>query len=119
MASLLENPHTFSLAAQENKEVIGFIIGMIHDSGEKRIGHVYTLEVVSKHRRRGFGHVLLTELERIFVENSVEDCYLEVRASNVEALQLYRKYGYRKVEMLKNYYSEGTHGIRFKKKLST
>lgn len=119
MASLLENPHTFSLAAWEGDEVIGFIIGMIHDSGEMRIGHVCTLDVVSKHRKKGIGLLLLTELERAFVGNKVEDCYLEVRASNVEALQLYRKHGYRKVEILKNHYSEGAHGIRFKKKLST
>ena len=119
IASLLEDPHTFSLAAWENEEVLGFIIGMIHDSGEVRVGHIYTLDVASKHRRKGIGLRLLTELERIFVENSIEDCYLEVRASNVEALQLYRKHGYRKVEMLKNYYSEDTHGIRFRKRLST
>ena len=119
IASLLEDPYTVSLAACENEEVLGFIIGMIHDSGETRIGHIYTLDVVPKHRRKGIGLQLLTELERIFVENSVEDCYLEVRASNLGALQLYRKHGYRKVELLKNYYSEGTHGIRFRKKLST
>ena len=67
IASLLEDPHTFSLAAWENEEVLGFIIGMIHDSREVRVGHIYTLDVAPKHRRKGIGLRLLAELEQIFM----------------------------------------------------
>ncbi len=115
---LLKNPKGISLIAQMNNEIAGFIVGLIYDHYTTRTGHVYTLDVAVKHRRRGVGVRLLGELEQRFVENGVEICYLEARRGNVAALALYRKHGYTEVDVLKDFYSKRIDGIRFMKKLS-
>jgi len=119
LAYLLENPKGVSLIAQIDNEVAGFIVGLICTHGTARIGHVYTIDVAVKHRRKGVGLRLLGELEQRFVENGVEICYLEARRGNVAALELYRKHGYTKVDVLKDFYSEGVDGVRVMKKFSS
>lgn len=116
IAYLLQNPSAVSLVAKIDGETVGFIIGSTY-RGNKRIGHVYTIDVALKHRRKGIGLRLLNELEQIFVENGVETCYLEVRIDNVAARELYRKQGYIETGRLKGYYPMGTHGVQLKKKL--
>lgn len=118
LTCLLENPKGISLIAQINGEIVGFIMGLIYDHDTARTGHVYTIDVAVKHRRKGIGMELLKELERRFVKNGVEICSLEARRENVAALELYRKHGYTEVDVLKNFYSEGVDGVRLIKKLS-
>ena len=79
---------------------------------------MYTLDIAAKHRRKGIGLRLLKELEKRFVDNGVETCYLEARRGNVAALELYQKHGYTKASILKNFYSKGIDGVRLMKKLS-
>lgn len=117
IAFLLENPHNIRLAAWKNNEIAGFIIGLIQNFNETRIGRVYTLDVAVKHRRKGIGLKLLNELEPVFIEKGVKNCYLEARTDNVAALELYRKHGYTEVKQLKDYYSKGIHGVLLVKKL--
>ena len=119
IARLLEHPNTVSLGAWTNQEIAGFIIGSIKELEEIRAGHVLTLDIAVKHRRRGIGLRLLVELERAFVARNVEMCYLEVGVDNVAARELYRKQGYTEVETLRDYYDKGEHGVRLVKRLKT
>jgi len=91
---------------------------LIYDWGREKIGHVVTLDVALKHRRKGVGMKLLKYLELKFKEKSVDSCYLEVRADNEAAQQLYRSLGYKQVRILKDYYGRGIHGIQLKKLLA-
>jgi len=119
MTRLLENPHTVSLVARINKEIAGFIIGSIENLDKTKAGHIYTLDVALKHRRRGVGLRLLKELEHIFAKREVKSCFLEVRLDNVAARELYRKQGYTEVAPLIDYYYKGIHGVRLEKKFGT
>ena len=119
LAYLLEDPSDISLIAQIDDEIAGFTIGLIYNHDTTRAGHVYTIDVPVKHRRKGIGLRLLGELERRFVEKGTEICYLEARRGNVAALELYRKHGYTEVDVLKDFYSKGVDGVRLMKKLSS
>jgi len=115
---LLDNSNAISLIFLVDDEIAGFIIGLIYHHNRTKTGHVCTIDVAVKYRRKGIGLKLLSELEQVFVRMGVKTCYLEARVDNVAALQLYRKHGYVEVERLKNYYHVGVHGILFMKKLS-
>lgn len=117
IAYLLKNPNAVSLVAQIDGETAGFIIGLTYQGNKARTGHIYTIDVAVKHRRKGIGLRLLNELEQIFIEKGVETCYLEVRIDNVAARELYRKHGYIETGQLKGYYPMGTHGVQLKKEL--
>jgi len=118
LTTLLQDSNSVGLIAQINGEIAGFIIGLIQHSKRMKTGHIYTIDVAIKHRRKGVGMKLLKELEQIFAKKGVKACYLEARLSNVAALELYKKQGYMEMEKLKNYYSEGAHGVRLQKRLS-
>ena len=115
---LLQDSNSVSLIAQTDREIAGFIIGLIQHIRGVKTGHIYTIDVAVKHRRKGVGITLLNELEKIFIRNDVKICYLEARRNNVAALELYKKQGYTDREKLEDYYPEGVHGVRLQKRLS-
>jgi len=115
---LLRAPMGVSLIAEIDHETVGFIIGLIQAYGNARVGHIFTLDVLTRHRRRGVASRLLNDLERIFRERGVQTSHLEVRADNLAAQELYRKHGYTDVGVLKNYYGRGIHGVQLKKNLT-
>lgn len=120
LAFLLRNPNSVGLVALTNSEVAGFTIGLVHSTIDGlKVGHVYTLDVAMEHRRKGVGLRLLEELERVFFEKGVKTSYLEARLDNLAARELYHKHGYLEVEVLRDYYQKGVHGVRLEKTLGT
>jgi len=119
IAFFLRSLNAVSLEAQVGGETVGFVLGLIEQSGKLLVGHIYTLDVVPKYRRIGVGIRLLEEIERDFIRKDVEACVLEVRINNLAARKLYRKQGYTELGKLDNYYARGVHGIRLEKKLRT
>jgi ribosomal-protein-alanine acetyltransferase len=117
IAGLLADYNSISLVAKENNNVVGFIMGSLRFEGNVLTGHILTVDVSPGCRKRGVGARLLRKMESLFREKGVKVCRLEVREDNVAALSLYRKLGYRKVTMLKNYYGEA-HGIYLRKALA-
>jgi len=114
---LLRNPNGFGFLAQIKEEVVGFIIGEIENQGAGKAGHICTIDVAVKHRRRGVGLKLLEEMENAFLQRGAETCYLEVRVDNNAGRRLYEKKGYVEMEDLDNYYLRGGHGLRLVKLL--
>jgi len=115
---LLRDPKAVALLARIDCDVVGFIIGLVEDSKNERLGHVVTIDVAFKYRRKGIGLILLNEIETILSQEGAKAIYLEVRADNKSAKQLYLKQGYREMEPLKDYYSAGAHGLKLIKKLT-
>lgn len=115
--TLLKSPNAMGLLARINGEVAGFILGAIENYGSAGAGHVYTIDVAVKHRRKGVGLKLLSEMEKSFSARGAMTSYLEVRVKNQAARRLYKKQGYVEAEQLYNYYSGGIHGLRLVKQL--
>lgn len=116
IAKLLMSPNSIGLTAKENGEIIGFIIGAVYYDEHQLAGHILTIDVSQKHRRRGIGVKLLQEIEKIFVEKGAVKCRLEVREDNIAAIKLYSKLGYKRAGKLPYYYKD-KHGILFEKNL--
>ena len=106
-----------SLVALVNNEIAGFIIGAIEPYSKTRLGHIYTINVLKKYRRRGVASNLLSAMEKILDELGIETCYLEARADNVAALELYRKHGYKITNTIRDYYNADIDGVQLKKHL--
>ncbi|MCD6243215.1 ribosomal protein S18-alanine N-acetyltransferase [Candidatus Bathyarchaeota archaeon] len=118
LAFLLENPSSISLIALADNEIVGFIIGIVHEGLKtENVGHVFTLDVAEKYRRKGIALRLLKELEKKFKEKNVKKSILEVKLDNEAAKKLYKKFGYKEILCLKDYYGKGVHGLRLRKVL--
>jgi len=119
IAYFLKASNAINLVALVDGETAGFIIGLIKPHGNSLVGHIYTIDVAPKHRRRGIGLKLLKEIEKNLIKRGAEACFLEVRINNLAARKLYQKHGYTEIGRLNNYYARGIHGIRLEKKLKT
>jgi ribosomal-protein-alanine acetyltransferase len=118
ISRLLKDPKGVTLLAQADSDIAGFILGLVEDLKNHRLGHVVTIDVALKYRRIGIGSILLKEIEVIFSQRGAEAVYLEVRVDNKSARQLYSKHGYKEFGALEDYYSAGTHGLRLIKRLA-
>ncbi|MFP3167609.1 ribosomal-protein-alanine N-acetyltransferase [Thermoproteus sp. CP80] len=92
----------------ENNKVLGYIITCVEGSA----AHIISIAVRQEARRRGVGSALLCTALRLLKNRKVEKIYLEVRMSNKNAIDLYKKAGFQIVEVLRNYYSDGEDGYR-------
>lgn len=117
IACLLIDSDSVIFVSKVKDEIVGFVIGKTCMDKKPAAGQILTIDVSSKHRRKGIGQRLLQEIERTFKDKGVKICYLEVRENNFVALSLYQKLGYKKVGRLENYYGNA-HGIRLRKALA-
>jgi ribosomal-protein-alanine N-acetyltransferase len=66
--------------------------------------HIANLAVAAEYRRRGIGAWLLGNLLDQARRQQAVVAHLEVRRSNLEAIRLYRRFGFRVVGVRPNYY---------------
>jgi ribosomal protein S18 acetylase RimI-like enzyme len=57
-------------------------------------GWVYYLAVAPRYRKQSYGSALMQEAERLLTERGCPKLNLQVRSSNAEAIEFYRKLGY-------------------------
>jgi ribosomal-protein-alanine N-acetyltransferase len=68
--------------------------------------HVTTIAMHPDFRRRGLGEYMLASLIEIAYDIGAKWVTLEVRVTNSNAQNLYRKYGFREVGLCHRYYSD-------------
>ena len=100
VASELNNPLSLWLVAVEGEKVAGYV-GSQSVMGESDMMNV---AVHPDFRRQGIGERLILELIDQLANRGNHSLTLEVRASNVSAIGLYRKLGFEQVGLRKNYY---------------
>jgi ribosomal-protein-alanine N-acetyltransferase len=69
--------------------------------------HLLNLTVAPAHQRRGHSRTLLDALRRHCLEYRLPTLWLEVRAGNARALQVYAAYGFAEVGRRSGYYPAG------------
>jgi ribosomal-protein-alanine N-acetyltransferase len=116
-------PETF-IVAEENGDVVGYIMCRIETGipsfkllGITRKGHVISIAVLPEHQREGIGCALMREAMEAMVNYKAKECYLEVRASNVPAVNLYRKMGFEIIRTIRGYYADGEAAYMMARKL--
>ncbi len=106
------NPYLKILTYVEKDKIIGFLLySLIYDRIE-----IEQFEVITKERRKGIGDKLLKYLIEKYQDISIKNITLEVKEDNIVAINLYKKYGFKKVSTRENYY-DGINGILMEKTL--
>ncbi|WP_309492456.1 N-acetyltransferase [Candidatus Hecatella orcuttiae] len=107
-------PHSFMVAEHEGR-VVGYIMCRVEFGFSElqrfkvsRKGHIISVAVLPEHRNRGVGLALLTAaLKALQSHYNCSEAYLEVRVSNREAINLYRKLGFKPMKTVQGYYLNG------------
>ena len=89
------------LYIQEENGKISALLTAYTATGEADITNV---AVIPEYRRKGYATALISELEKI-IPDDTEDIFLEVRESNINAINLYIKSGFEKISVRKRFYS--------------
>lgn len=102
------------LVAEVNGEVVGYVMCRVEFGlgitvkGLVRRGHVISLAVLPEHRRKGIATALMKEALKALKEKyGCKEVYLEVRVSNLPAIRLYEKLGFKRVKVIPMYYADG------------
>ena len=90
--------------AKDGEKVIGYG-GMYTVLDE---GYVTNIGVLPEYRRKGIGSKIVKELINFSIEKSLSFITLEVRVSNVAAIELYKTFEFNEVGRRKNFYRNPT-----------
>jgi len=97
----LSKPAGVCLAAFEDETMIGYLICSRYDT----VWHLMNVSIDPSRRRRGVASALLTSLiERI--DDPASQLTLEVRPSNLGAIALYERFGFRSAGVRRRYYQD-------------
>jgi len=80
-------------------------------------GHVISIAVLPKHQRQGVGYALMQEAMKAMLHYNAKECYLEVRTSNIPAVDLYKKMGFDIARTIRGYYADGEDAYIMSRKL--
>jgi ribosomal-protein-alanine N-acetyltransferase len=112
--NLLDNfPESFLVACSNDGEIIGYIMWRVEKMpsiNSLRLvnkGHLVSLAVFQEHRRRGIATALLRNSMPAIKKQGIIEYVLEVRVSNYNAINLYKKLNFKIDGIKKRYYRDG------------
>jgi len=113
------------LVAEENRTVVGYIMCRIEVGlsniglpGLVKKGHVVSVAVLPEYRRKGLGEALVNQAMEGMKKYGAKQCYLEVRVTNQEAINLYKKLGLEVSRSIRGYYADGEDAYVMSRKLT-
>ena len=97
----LSKPAGVCLAALRGGEMLGYLVCSRYDT----VWHIMNVAVDPEHRRTGIATAMLLDLVRR-IDSQTARFTLEVRESNVAAIELYERYGFRAAGRRRRYYQD-------------
>lgn len=91
------NLRAYFAAETEDGEIVGGI-GMELFAGFPQCGEIQKLYVAEKMKRQGIGQCLLEQIEAYARSNGIQRLYLETHSNLKEAVRLYEKNGYYRID---------------------
>jgi len=99
----LQSSHSCLTVAEREGEVLGYLCcWYVADEVQ-----ILNIAVHVDHRRQGIAVLLLRSTLAVGRKQGAQSANLEVRRSNLPAIQLYKKLGFREVAVRQRYYADG------------
>ncbi|MFX0101751.1 MAG: GNAT family N-acetyltransferase [Candidatus Hodarchaeota archaeon] len=113
--SILERfPISFLVAEDRNmgNNLVGYVMFRIErmmDWGVKFLkkGHLVSIAVLKEYQKQGIGSTLLREGMRRVLEYNIDKYVLEVRITNTNAIEMYKKFKFYTEKTIPEYYRDG------------
>ena len=103
----LENDNSIYIVAKNENQIVGFggIWKAIDDV------HITNIVVKKNYRKLGIGTKILERLIEISKELDFKSITLEVNENNINAIKLYKKFGFKNLGIRKKYYNNVNNAI--------
>jgi len=112
--SILDNyPESFLVACNSNEEIIGYVMWRVERTPAitslklKNNGHLVSIAVSKDYKRLGIAITLLSHSMKKIKKYKIDEFVLEVRVSNYEAINLYKKFNFQTHSIKEKYYRDG------------
>ena len=99
---LTANPASRCWVAEVDGHIVGMVVGWLLVDEM----HIATIATHPDFRRQGIGSMLLTHILLQSIDEGAQSSFLEVRAGNLSAQEMYRKFGYENAGRRKRYYRD-------------
>lgn len=109
----LENSRSKYLVAKLNNQIVGF--GGIWKAVDDI--HITNIVVNKNFRRKSVGSTILKNLINLAKQDNITSITLEVNCTNIPAIKLYEKFGFKNVGVRKKYYNNTYDAIIMSKDL--
>ena len=103
----IRSPLAYYYCYEENNKLLGYISTMF--DGE--IVEILNFCVDKEYQHQGIGKKLISYVLSYLNTLGAKSSILEVRESNINAINLYKKIGYKQISVRKNYYSNGENAL--------
>ena len=103
----IRSPLAYYYCYVENNKLLGYISTMF--DGE--IVEILNFCVDKEYQHQGIGKKLISYVLSYLNTLGAKSSILEVRESNINAINLYKKIGYKQISVRKNYYSNGENAL--------
>ena len=104
LAAYIAHRSARTWVAEDKGSIVGFVVA---SREPVRVGHIITIDVLEGSRRQGTGTGLMKEAEDWARKAGLQLIYLETAEDNLAAHSFYATRGYRKVDKVDRYYSNG------------
>jgi len=101
------------LVAKIGNECVGYAIGEKNNN----FGVIISIALKKEWRRKGIGKRMVEKLLENFKKEGINIVFLHVREENKEAINFYQTLGFKIIELVENYYSNGENGYLMEKSL--
>ena len=99
---LQSNPYALYFVFEEEKSIKAYLgVWLIYERVQ-----ITTIAVHPDYKGIGLSKILMTYLDKLCLDNQIEESTLEVSVSNEVAISLYEKYGFIKKGLRKDYYQD-------------
>ena len=112
---LIKSQGTRFFVAVDSGAIIGYAVASLKGID----GHVISLGVDPRRRRRGVGTDLMSAVEMKLVQDGAERICFEVRKGNAGAILFYERRGYRAVAETRHYYYDGEDALVFERSVES
>ena len=99
--------------AEVNEDIKGYLLLHLFEEGV----HIINIAVKKSERGKGIGTMMLKKAEEVAREKNIPLLVLEVRENNIPAINLYKKFGFYTLRVLKNYYNNGENALLMVKEI--
>ncbi len=100
----IESSNNLCYCRSVDGKTIGYLITML----AKDTADILNIGIDPDFKRQGYGTGLLNHLIKELKNRHISEILLEVRAGNKPAIQFYKKQGFEKISVRKNYYTKNS-----------
>lgn len=97
---LHNNPQIISLKIEKDEQLVGYALMQVLFEQ----ANLLTIGIKRSYQHQGLGQQLLINIMKEVVDLGVNTIFLEVRVSNIAAINLYKKLGFIQNRLRENYY---------------